>query len=651
MSEWLGALGAILVAGAIIVVPGYAVVRILGFRGLHAWAFAGPVAVPVIAGASLIAPLVGLPWSVWALLAVAGVACLIALALRLSLRKWIGLRPTTRPRAGGALAVGLVLGGILIAAQFVLIVGDPRNISQTFDNIFHLNAARYILDTQNASPLSVSQLTQGVSDRITFYPALWHGVVALVAGSTGASLAVASNAVMIAAGALVWPASLMLLGTQIFGRTHAYVVALGILSAAAPAFPILMIDYGVLFPYFLAVCTLPAIIAGTLALFGLTQRTPGSTFVPWLVVLAAAVPGLLLVHPSAFIAWLLLAVIAAIVAFVLFARRRPGRRRIAIAAVALGVAGVAGFALWRALRPAIDLNLWPPSQTPGQALGEVLTLSMQRAQIPVLPAAAMLLGVVAAWRRGTVGSRIAVAYLAVLMVMFIITTSMQWLWLRRAIAAAWYDNSPRLAALIPLMAVPIAALGVEAAWRWFVRRGPRRVTTHGAPAYATLVAVGCVALVAATQLISIPNAIERARYVYIPSESSPLLTPDEFALLRELPELVPSDAVIAGNPGTGTAMAYAIAGIEVLHPSVIIAMNDDITLIDNETNDASPGSPVCGALQRTGVNYVLDFGTQQINGENYQYPGFEDLDNSEAVELVKQIGEARLYRVVGCDGE
>ena len=639
----------IAVAAAVVIVPGYAIVRLLGFRGVPAWSLAAPVSVPIIAGASLVAPLAGLTWSLLPVLAMTVIGGILALVLRVTLGRWWRRGEDIRPRGGATVVTGLAVGGALVAAQFVLIVGDPQNISQTFDNIFHLNAARFILDTGNASPLSVSQLTQSGASGLTFYPALWHGLVALVAQSSGASLAASSNAVMIAVGALVWPASVMMLGVMVFGRRPAYVVALGILTAAAPAFPILMIDYGVLYPYFLAVSTLPAILAATLAMLKLVSRSPWIAPAPWLLVLLAAVPGLLLVHPSAFIAWVLLAMVSAFTAFVGFARARPKRRSLWIAASGLVIAAVVALLLWRQLRPPVPEDIWPPSQTPGQAIGEVLTMSMERAVIPVVLAVCVLAGAVLAWRRGTAAARTAVGFLVVLGTLFVVTSSMQWLWLRHDIAAGWYNNSPRLAALIPMLAVPIAALAVDALWSWLVRRAPARYSAAGTPSYFVLVGIGCIALIAVTQFISIPNAIQRARHVYIPSEASPLLTPDEFALLRKLPDLVPADAVIAGNPGTGTAMAYAVSGIDVLHPAVIIDMNDDIALIDSAANEASPGSAVCGALDRTGVNYILDFGTQQINGENYRYPGFEDLDRSDAVALVDEIGEARLYEVVGCE--
>lgn len=649
MNAWVPAIVPLIVAAAVLIVPGYAAVRTLGFRGLHAWAFAGPVSVTIVAAASLIAPVLGLPWNLVGTLLVTVASCVVALVLRLTLRSWFATSPRTRTASRGIMVGALAVGGVLIAVQFALIVVDPENISQTFDNIFHLNAAQFIIDTQNASPLHVSQLTRTQSSGITFYPAVWHATVALVAEVTGTTVGLASNAVMIAAGALIWPAGLMLLGTLLFGASRAYVMAVGILSAAAPAFPILMIDYGVLYPYFLALCALSATLVAALAVLGLVDKKPTMGIAPWVVILVATIPGLLMVHPAAFMAWLVLVSVAAVVAYVRFLRRGPGRRAIWLASAGLAIAGLIALQLWRSLRPNIPEDIWPPSQTPGQALGEALTLSMERAQIPLVLAAAMLVGVVIAWRRGDVRSRLTVGFLGILVALFVTATSMQWLWLRKDIVGPWYANSPRLAAIIPLVAIPLAAVAIEALWRWIIRRAPKQLGKPGTTPRVLFAIGAVVALVVTTQLIAVPAAIEKARYMYVPSDVSPLLTLDERALLEQLPALVPEDAVVAGNPGTGTAMAYAISGVDVLHPGVIIEMTKDIALVDEKANQAAPGSAVCAALERLGVGFILDFGDQQINGENYRYPGFEDLDRSDAVVLVEEVGDARLYQIVGCD--
>ena len=74
----------------------------------------------------------------------------------------------------------------LISRRLVAAFGRPESFSQTFDNVFHLNAVRYIQETGSRSSYTVSSMTGG-----GFYPSAWHDLVALLANLTGASIPVA----------------------------------------------------------------------------------------------------------------------------------------------------------------------------------------------------------------------------------------------------------------------------------------------------------------------------------------------------------------------------------------------------------------------------------------------------------------------------
>jgi len=64
--------------------------------------------------------------------------------------------------------------------------------------------------------------------------------------------------------------------------------------------------------------------------------------------------------------------------------------------------------------------------------------------------------------------------------------------------------------------------------------------------------------------------------------------------------------------------------------------------------DSSP--EVCDAVRETKVSYVLDFGKQYLlnHPESRTYPGLQDLGSSDAVQLVDQQGNAKLFKVVAC---
>ena len=632
------------VAAVTLIAPGFAITRILGARGVVAWATAGPASVSVIVIASLAAPIVGATWSVWMVLAVWIVVVAIAVGLRVLLRHWLASDRVADPGwPRWPIVLALVLGGVVIVGQLLIVVGDPENISQTFDNVFHLNAARYILETQNASPLHVGTMTSP-GGGVWFYPSAWHAIVALVVDLAGTSIPMASNAVMIVVAAALWPASALLLAITLFGRASSFVLSAGVLVAAAPAFPILMIDYGVLYPFFLALALLPAVLALTVKVLGLDHDLA----IHWaaaLIVVIGSLPGLFISHPGAFVAWLVLTVIASLFGFVHLMRQRPARRTVWWASAWLAGFYIFAFVAWRVLRPPADARGWPPTETVGQAVGEVVTQSLRGGAVALLLAVLLVVGTVRAVRHEGRSGRLAATFLLVLSVLYIVASALPWNSLRDLMTAAWYNNSPRLAALVPLIVIPIAALGASAAFDWLRAKLPARVSDRSMTAISVL---ALAVLLVGTQGVAIRQAMTSAHAIYQFSSTSPLLTTDEVTLLYRLPDLLPEDAVIAGNPWTGTSLAYAIADRRVLMPHLLMDIDEDTAEVNEELADADADADVCRAVHEKGVQFVLDFGRREVHGAEHEFPGLDDLATSHAVRLVDRVGQARLYEVVAC---
>ncbi|GAA4348558.1 DUF6541 family protein [Microbacterium rhizosphaerae] len=650
---WLTLLAASAAVVFATIVPGLAAGLVLRLRGLTLWALAAPFGLSIIAVASVILPFVHVEWSLWAVLVFAVVSIALVAVVRVLLRRFNGPRRQRIERASGWWTVGgLAAAAVAITIQVILSIGAPGAVSQTFDNVFHLDAIRYILQTHDASPLWIGTMTSPRGG-LPFYPDAWHALGALVVSVTGVSIPVAANAITVVFAALVWPAGAVLLARTLFGSRRAVTIGAAVAACALPAFPLLMITYGVLFPFFLGLAVLPAAVVAAVQLLRLGQDCATYPRWVWIVVVVGCLPGLTLAHPGAFMAWLAMVAVAAVVAAAFYFASRPPRRAMIRTWVALAVfAALAGIALW-VLRPPDAARTWPIVMTVGQAFGEALTASMYWAPVSIT-AVFLIVGFVYSIRLRTRSAVFAASAFAIAGALYIICASLPYWRLRDLFVGAWYDNTPRLAAILPMTIVPLAAFGMAKAWDFVVRLLSRRDespsrTSVPRPAVRGIAAVaGLLVIIGWTQW-SMRDAVNGANFTYAATSTAPLLTAEELALIQRVDKNVPANAIIAGSPWTGTSLVYALADRRVLMPHIFTDTTKDTDLINTHLRDATPGSAVCKAVEREHVRYVLDFGTQEVHGAHHDFGGVSDLQGSPAVRLIDSQGKnARLYQIIGC---
>ncbi|UWX96299.1 hypothetical protein N2K95_11560 [Arthrobacter zhaoxinii] len=651
---WISVTPQIIAALSIILVPG-GLLAFAGFRlrWLAALAVAPVLSVSLVTVAAVAADLAGIPWS---LLPVA-VLTVLATAVTAGLR-FIWTRRGTAPAAAADPAIHLVeaaavLGAAwLVGRRLIFAFGHPENFSQTFDNIFHLNAIRYIAETGSASSFSVGGMTG-----IGFYPAGWHGLVSLVNSLAASPIPVSVNTVNLVIGAVVWPLGCIFLVQQIAGRKAVPTLIAAVLSGAFGAFPLLLVDFGVLYPNFLGVSLIPAVLGILISVLGLARRTY-SLRLMWLL-LILAVPGLGLGHPSAFLAVTAFSVplvIAAVIRRVRieYSNARAVRAWLYILAFVVYAVGVV--MLWNAVRPEEDTLIWSPYQTQAQAMGEVL------ASAPLLSAVSWGVLVLSLFGFAALILRRAPWWTAGIYLiggfLYVVATGAPDGDFRDLITGGWYTDNSRLAALLPVVILPVAAVGgtliVEgldkALWRpavtWMSARGWRADMVRGATAAALLLMV--LAATASTQTENVRNAARSAATNYLLVEGAPLVSRDEYELMERLDEEVEEGARIVGNPWTGSSLVYALAGHRPMQLHTIAALGPEEDEIYADLRNALTDPEVCPALEAEQVGYVLDFGDQEIHGRTHPYPGLEDLESSGAVELVDSEGEAKLYRITAC---
>ena len=685
---WLSLLPILLSAAALLFIPGALVGASAGLRTPLIIGLAPAISIAIISGTGVAAPILALPWGLTAVAAATAILCLAALATRrLMAGRYpqdadsgaTGLRPGLRSIAVwcaawplSAAATGLTIGRIL---------NTPDAISQTFDAVFHLNAVEWILQTNNASSLRLFlEAPQG-----SVYPLGWHTLVALAMKLCGAtSIPMATNATVLAVAGLVWTSGCLTLTHVLFHGRPAALLTAAVMAGSFTVFPFVLLNWGVLYPNFLSIALLPSLLAAIRALVPIDGAGPAARPTGLLLpATALGVAGLGLTQPNT-IATLLLASVILTTARLITSLRAPLDERPANAlrrqSLITGALAVGLVIVWLYMRPPRESAIWGPSYATSGSVGEAVT-SMP-VQLPVIwvPAVLTLLGFIAALR--TNGYRWLAALHATTGALYVVARSAQDGDLRFFMVGIWYNDASRLGGLIPVTAVPLAALGMLAAARWGreacgacgrIIQGitaSRARETRGLPglrrvreACERLIASGrarplvwrssaccvIVLLLVATGPLSgaMSDSVKILEQSYMLAPDSSSLTTDEYALINELPSLIEPDAVIAVDPKSGAALAYALSGADTTVKHLFHRHDADLDIIEKKLNRASADPAVCTALKDVGATYALYFPGKTISNQK-AFVGFAHLDTAPGFELVAERGQASLYRITAC---
>ncbi|QFZ16174.1 DUF6541 family protein [Saccharothrix syringae] len=652
--SWFEVVPVALAAAGWLVGPGAALAYAIGLRGLSAWGMAPTFSTLITAFTAVVAGRLGIPWSpVVVLIATAAVVAVAGIAA-LALHRVAPPRRSDPRRVLIAAALGLV--PTVAIGWYVMVngMGRPDQLSQTYDAIFHYSAIAHVLDSGDASSLTMGTLGNPATQPV-FYPAAWHDVTSLVSLTTGAPVAVAANLTSAVIAMLVWSLSCMLLVRQVVGPSTAAMAVTGVVAVAFTAFPWGLMSFGVLWPNLLGLSLAPAGVAMVLAAVSLARedvigRRRALVLAP-LVLVACG-----FAHPNAVFSFLVVALFAMATSVLRWAVRRHREGR-----TLRGALGVAAFLLvflgaWRfvATTPAfagVRTFYWPPFETPARAIGEVL-LNATNGR-PALWALSVLVvvGAVVAWRTRT--NRWLVAAFAGSGLLYVLTAAIN----RpdtQFITGYWYNDSFRLAAMVPIAAVPLAVLGVT---RLAERLGgllgdrPRagsRLALVRTPLVLSLLVLLVLAPLTRFFYVEHNSAWMAGTYRVEPVPTGSTLVDDvEKGFLPELEERVPEDALVANNPWDGSAVMLAEVGRRALFPHADIPWSEDQRLLARSLDDAGRDPEVCHAADRLGVEYLLVANRTfwPHDNRNKDYPGLADPGSDPAFELVARDGSVKLYRI------
>lgn len=639
---WLNQFGSLLLGALVLLGPGLLINWVLRLRGLALYAFA-PVATTAAGGIlALLFPILGVRWNAVSF----GVGVVVITTLAWAVARWVLPTKTSTEHDGRGLLLlaGLLVGGVLIGIRLALYIGEPDAISQSNDAVFHLNALRYIAETGSASSLTLT----GVLGATSVYPAAWHALVSLVVDLNGGDMPVAVNSVSLIIAVLVWPAGIAWVTRAATGSAAAAALSAA-LAGTMLHFPMLLFEWGVLYPNAFALALLPATVAVVLdqdrSDDGPRWRRVGRQ----MILVAMSVVALGLAQPVALLTWILLIATMTITrSFAVSAESQT--RRVFFVIVMIAGIGV----VWLGMSYVSGGALWGPYANGLEALKE-LVLSAQ-VDLPASPLISVLtlLGLWAAWR--TRATRwLGVAWVGFAVLMFLVTAVANPL-VRRWVLGPWYADPYRIAATLPVVMIPLMAIGLLWAFDKVRSALPRPLRTDSGLGYSGIVlvaAVGALALVLwpMVMLAVTPTGKTDEESRYASSEASYLST-DERALLERIDEVVEPGTLIIANPSTGAGFGYALSGANVYPRNWSQPDSPAWATLGARLRDVSERPDVCEALHAYGdPRYVLDFGPGDTSPGRYVLPGMTGFASVKGFELVTAEGDAELWRITACDAE
>lgn len=661
--DWSVIVLPVVICSALVVLPGLFIAVGAGQKGFDALALSLPISVGVVGMSAIVAPLIGLEWSL-AVPLMSGLLFALPVGLAVyTLRRtrWWDI-PTQSTLTSAPLEqqkwwgldtayclLGVALGTLLLGWRIVYVLGSPETIGQSFDEIFHLNAVRYIADHGNASSFFVGTMT--VNADSSFYPAAWHAIPALVLGSAHDSVMVAVNSMALVVGALVWPISVMYMVRHTVATNAVSTVGTGILSASFIAFPFSLMRWGILYPNNLGIALIPIGIGLAAQFFRLGKRRTLST-VQGIVLGGFVCLGTALAHPNAVLTLLVLCVPMVVVRIVLQVRSaREGQLGWPLCSVQV-LALVAGLAvlgyLWTVMRPDIEAGRhWVPELTAPQAIGEGLMNGGMNTGALWVASILILIGLYRVLRQNDKNLWLVGMWL-VAMFFFVAIRHLEYDEGRYEITGVWYQDSYRVAAFMPVVAIPLAAMGLYWVSQKLVDTVYPLVRQWVAPwgVWCATALLVCIPLAYYTQSTAAYTAyLEELKTYYTMTDTSPRLSPDELELLEEIKGRLPEGSTIVVNPADGGAYAYAIADYRVTSMHIITDVTADEQILEKRFDDAATDPAVCPAMQRESAYYALDFipapGAQKKSG-------FDELAVSPGMTELYRVGDAALYRADIC---
>ena len=232
----------------------------------------------------------------------------------------------------------------------------------------------------------------------------------------------------------------------------------------------------------------------------------------------------------------------------------------------------------------------------------------------------------------------------------------------------WYNDAYRLVPVVAVPALVLAAHGLRTlatAVTSAVGRSPaagtgRRAAALDARGAAVAAAAAVVAVVLAVAVALAPgsgrestDAALAAAYHQGSGGDAPLLSADEEELFAIAARIVPPGVVVANDPFDGSALSYALDGVDPLFRHMGSEWTPAGKVVKDDLAQVGTDPAVCRAVRAEHVGYLFALGRRYLDfvPRAAYFAHVQDAASTDAFEVVAQVGDARLLRLARCGGE
>lgn len=620
----------------------------------------------------------------FALLCVTTAAGLLigAIGYFLSKRKKVALHETATvtPDAGNSFAIAglyVVLGLAVSAYAFLSVIGSPDWFATEIDNAFHLNEVYAMASTGQFSAFSISTFPTVAGFASTnsgsFYPALWHVVVAVLLNTVATSAPIAENATNLVFVAIAFPLGIWAFLSSVLSSNKTAILAGSLTCVCFFDFPWRLLTFGLLCSNLASFAMVPTALAVFVSLVKLQDSIAERLKLALLLVTASIC--LALLQPNAIFSCVALLAFFAISqilhgkTFCGFTIKQNHRIWLAIL-FALACIVFWAFAYNSSfMRGVLSVN-WAHISSKVQGIFNILLLSYCDGPANPVMAAFVLIGAISAFRNKEL--RWLVFAYALCAAIHYSTASTESIF-KHILAGFWYTDPRRTAALCALGAIPLSAIGFASVigfckmhaihLKESICDNSRNKAIAGISlVIAALLLTPSFDIVGLTEVeTTFGTSQTMIKSSYDMSKSTSLST-KEINFVKRAKQITGDDVVI-NSPFDGTAFLYGVTGVQFYYRSLLTSPENN----PNEPAESrafrhslysyTTNADAATAIKKTGAKYVLLLDSAQKKKRKHvftyqakDWTGIASVEKAKkGFELILKEGDMRLYRITGAN--